>query len=507
MKKIICVIAVLVISLAVASIVVVAAEPHAETIDPATGIVRITGTSLASSRDISILVTDPDTNERIHVGETIANSDGSFEYTFRMIGTFKMYNILLGNQLADGSSIQISFMLITDADAIVALLNAANTAESVRALVEEFGAIFGFSDIDATPVADIFTALPSTILSRTLNAQERNRIWDALAAKSDFITVYDVRDYFGAQVLFRVIETYTSNDDIVTMLTTARYVNLLGLDSAAYNGFMGMNANDRIRVVSRMRNAMRAPLDLTVVRREFASAEDFVRRNPIVSGDTTGSGGQGGNFGGGSISFPLTGQQNQGPGPSAEHRRFPDVTADFWAFGTIDRMAQLGIISGHPDGLFAPNDAVTREQFVRMIVVAFNIPRSGVTGAFNDMPAEHWAATYVEAASAAGIIQGIGDGLFGTGFNITREDAAVIIYNTATRFGGLVSAGASADFNDSAYIAGYAQNAVGELVNTGVITGLPGGMFAPRNTTTRAEAATMIYRLMVLAGREVNVND
>ena len=92
--------------------------------------------------------------------------------------------------------------------------------------------------------------------------------------------------------------------------------------------------------------------------------------------------------------------------------------------------AENGIVSGYEDGTFRPENTITREEFATMICRLKKYDTS-VTGSFSDVPADHWAASYIAAMKANGIIGGYEDGSFGLGKNITRAEAIAII-NRAT---------------------------------------------------------------------------
>ena len=88
----------------------------------------------------------------------------------------------------------------------------------------------------------------------------------------------------------------------------------------------------------------------------------------------------------------------------------------------------------------------------------------------------------------------MGDNRFGTGENITRQDAATIVYNSAIS-GSLMTKEELGDiaFEDAAYISDYAKEAVGALSQNRIINGVDGRNFAPLDYLTRAEAAKIIY--------------
>ncbi len=105
----------------------------------------------------------------------------------------------------------------------------------------------------------------------------------------------------------------------------------------------------------------------------------------------------------------------------------------------------------------------------------------------------------MEWAVANGIIAGYGNGLFGPDDSITREQMAAILYRFAS-FLGVLPASMDTVFNypDAPSISDYAKPAALYCQTTGIIGGLSGGVFAPRETATRAEVATIIQRFVEL---------
>ena len=99
--------------------------------------------------------------------------------------------------------------------------------------------------------------------------------------------------------------------------------------------------------------------------------------------------------------------------------------------GAVSRLVALGVITGDPDGSFRPNGDITRAEFAAVVVRALGLQEvadyaKGVTK-FSDVPANHWAAGYINVASAQGIINGYGDGKFGPNDKVLFEQAVAMI--------------------------------------------------------------------------------
>lgn len=109
---------------------------------------------------------------------------------------------------------------------------------------------------------------------------------------------------------------------------------------------------------------------------------------------------------------------------------FPDVGETHWAKDAINAAALNGIIRGYPNGTFRPNDSVTRAEMAVMIAIASGMLRPAEPAKyFADVPRNHWAADYIYAFAAEGLIQGYADGMFRPSAAATRAEFAVILAN------------------------------------------------------------------------------
>ena len=176
--------------------------------------------------------------------------------------------------------------------------------------------------------------------------------------------------------------------------------------------------------------------------------------------------------------------------------KFKDISDDNWAKESIDSLASKGIVNGVTEDTFAPDDNVTREQFVQMLVKAFDIKAENSGCSFADVDTGAWYVESVAAAEAAGIVMG-SDGKFGIGEEITRQDAAVIAYRTLKAVDKkLNKTKEGVAFDDADLIAEYAAEAVNEMACAEIINGIGENMFAPNDKCTRAMAAKIIYLIL-----------
>lgn len=174
-------------------------------------------------------------------------------------------------------------------------------------------------------------------------------------------------------------------------------------------------------------------------------------------------------------------------------KSFYDVKESFWGYSAIIYLKEKNIIDGFPDGSFKPNDLVTREQFAKLICIAFNLQGNDQEVSYNDCSNDAWYMEYVKIITQNNIMQGIGDSNFGTGSNLIRQDMAVIA-NRILPADDTISD--YEEFSDMNKVSDYAKKAVRSMKANGIIDGVGDNLFAPLETVTRAQAAQLIYSLI-----------
>jgi len=181
---------------------------------------------------------------------------------------------------------------------------------------------------------------------------------------------------------------------------------------------------------------------------------------------------------------------------------FDDLTHVDWAVEAINYLASKKIIVGKGNRLFAPDESITRGEFVKLITLAFNLKADDSESKFIDVR-NSWSEPYVNAALNAGIITGVSEDRFEPDSNILREQAAMMLFkainiNMDTGYTFLPE---DYFFSDDYAISDYAKTAVYAMRAQGIIKGIGGNLFAPKANITRAEAAVMIYKTIQLGGQ------
>lgn len=174
---------------------------------------------------------------------------------------------------------------------------------------------------------------------------------------------------------------------------------------------------------------------------------------------------------------------------------YPFIDAQGWGKNYIAALYARGIINGKSETEFMPESPITREEFVKLVVELFDLADDSAVTDFKDVKQGTWYYKYVASAEKCGIIGGIGDGKFGTGMPISRQDMAKIINTVLESRDIKLTQKNKAVFKDDAKIADYAKNHVYAIAGH-IISGDDLGNFNPTKNATRQEAAKMVYGML-----------
>ena len=233
--------------------------------------------------------------------------------------------------------------------------------------------------------------------------------------------------------------------------------------------------------------------------RDFAL---YVSGKKAAGGSAGGGGGAAGGVGGTGTStvpgFAVTDvpKAEEEVTVTPEENVFADMDENHWAYENVKKLKELGIVNGDEKGNFNPSSNVTREQFLKMLVEVLGITPVYSKTSFADVDGNAWYASYVSAGTDAGIINGITSETFGVGSEISRQDMAVMILRVLN-MKNVETSVSDSGFKDDTSISDYAKDAVYTVRSAGIIEGYE-GMFNPKNSLTRAEAATVIIKLLDL---------
>lgn len=176
-------------------------------------------------------------------------------------------------------------------------------------------------------------------------------------------------------------------------------------------------------------------------------------------------------------------------------------TESHWARDDIANVASRGLFGGTSDGIFSPDISMTRGMFVTALGRLANVDVSGYrTSSFYDVKPYSYYVGYIEWAVKSGIVNGVGLGRFAPDSYITREQMALIMSNYIKYIDFTLPKVQNSDnvfmFADNQKIGFWAKDSVKIMNTAGIISGKNDNMFDPQGTTTRAEAAAVLKRLM-----------
>ncbi len=171
-----------------------------------------------------------------------------------------------------------------------------------------------------------------------------------------------------------------------------------------------------------------------------------------------------------------------------------------WAINEIYYLIDSGIMNGISETEFSPNTQVTRAMFVTMLGRLSGVKEGDFEGntQFEDVSSSDWYYEYVLWGQDCGIITGVSNTRFDPMGYISRQDMATMLLRYMNyRDVNLSFVDSGNEFTDESAVADYAYEAVKIVSAMELIKGYPDGSFAPNGNATRAEAATVISRLML----------
>ncbi|MDO4542386.1 MAG: S-layer homology domain-containing protein, partial [Bacillota bacterium] len=173
---------------------------------------------------------------------------------------------------------------------------------------------------------------------------------------------------------------------------------------------------------------------------------------------------------------------------------FSDVKSNDWFVEDLTDAVDAGIIKGYEDGTFRPNEMVSRAEMVAMFNRALDIKYSRSIS-YTDVKAKEWFTNDVEKAQYAGIVNGYDDGTFRPNNPILRVEAGALMGRIITK-GDYEGYNELQNFKDFASIGSWAWDDLGLAYRKQYIQGYPDGAFGPERNLTRAEAITIVMRIL-----------
>lgn len=339
-------------------------------------------------------------------------------------------------------------------------------------------------------------------IDETLSALEASEVAEYLEA--DYVTE-DLKKNFTERLNNKNLKSYGDYKDAITeafILATVNYPN--GSANVkniltAFEDKIGINVKSDTPSTTWNKLSGKDYAD-------YADLEDGFETYSKVTSDKGSGSGSSGSSGKGSKVNNTTGIGSMQTAPVVDNNTgentmlipiFDDIDSVEWAKPAIVYLTEKQILDGVGGKKFNPNGLVLREQLAKIVVGAFAEDAEAGENNFSDVDNNAWYAPFVLKANAKGIVNGLGDGTFGVGKNVTRQDMCVMIYNAAKAKGyNLEADNGTRKFKDDDSISDYAKEAVYALRNAGVVSGMTADEFVPYGTATRAQVAKIVYYIL-----------
>lgn len=385
-----------------------------------------------------------------------------------------------------------------------------NSIASLKAQINNSVMLVRFNNASADEVEGLidyyaeYTGIKNGTAYTTYKEKSNDEVKKAVAAafvNKEFDVDTDMGSFFAETAIIQAVNEAVSRSsygDIKTILTDNAQtvgIDISSCESLKYpdNVYKSLLAST-YKTLEELKNA-------------FNNAVTAQRNNEKDGGGSTGgsSSSSGGSSSGGSSSGGGGGSSSLGYVPAVKPSNntvvFNDMANVSWAETAVNDLYNRGVVNGRGDNSFDPQGNVTREEFAKMLALAIGVAapqESEIT--FTDVKEGEWYYSPIIGLADKEIINGVGDGLFGVGTNITREDMAVMIYRAMQYSGIGVDTSSKSDFSDYKSVSEYAKSAVSYLQSAGVVSGMNDGTFAPKNKVTRAQAAVIIYNMLAFCG-------
>lgn len=161
-----------------------------------------------------------------------------------------------------------------------------------------------------------------------------------------------------------------------------------------------------------------------------------------------------------------------------------------WAAPYMEKAIQRGWINGYPDGTMRPDGPITRAEFAALLWRALDEKAPTSSCPFSDVPISSYYENAVTSLYEAGVVDGVGDGLFAPGKLLTREQGVTML----ARAFGLAPENPDTyrDFTDAGDISGWARAAFSALIEKAYVEGVGGGRLVPKQNMKRGEMAKLL---------------
>ncbi len=180
---------------------------------------------------------------------------------------------------------------------------------------------------------------------------------------------------------------------------------------------------------------------------------------------------------------------------------YPDLPKDHWAYEAVTFLTDNKITVGYPDGLYRPDQKVTRGEFSTMVIKALGLYEKDTAQIFPYKDIEnHWAKRNIQVASYYGLVKGYPNDLFYPNNDVTRMEALNIVLNALSpeNIDSEQAKHFVSVYSDYSEIPNWALIAAGQCQMLGIVYNTPGHehTLEPMRPATRGELAKFVFNMM-----------
>lgn len=182
--------------------------------------------------------------------------------------------------------------------------------------------------------------------------------------------------------------------------------------------------------------------------------------------------------------------------------------SNHWAKSSIESLVTKGVLSGYSDHTFKPDGPISRAEFVVLLIRSLCVPGLSADVVFTDVLEGAWYYGPVNAAYKLELVGGVGDGKFEPGTHISRQEVAVILSRLLEKIALIepidehTQATVLGRHADGREVAGWARTGVATMLHYSFMQGTSAVAISPKLSSTRAQAAALVDRIVTLIRNE-----
>ncbi len=188
--------------------------------------------------------------------------------------------------------------------------------------------------------------------------------------------------------------------------------------------------------------------------------------------------------------------------PKEEPFPFTDVPETEWYREAVEYVFENKLMNGMNATTYAPQKTLTRAMLVTILYRMAGSPEVEIDNVFTDVAEGQWYTEAILWGYDNGIVMGMGKGLFAPNNAVTREQMVTFLYRYAKYAGYDLSKAETTDLSDyvdADTVSDYAVDAFAWAVGEGIVNGLGKNNLGPKGTATRAQVAQVIMKFHRMA--------